>query len=1033
MLYFAPHHQSKHQQSIFAIPNQYDMKQHLFRLFLFLLLVEDVSGQKATDFSVTHYNNENGLPQNSIKGIELDKNGFLWVATESGLLRFDGQQFKLYDRNHFPLIKSNRIGTIGLMKDSLIFFFDEDGNYYFFNKQQELIRSESFTVEKAAAIERQGINDSIVSFYFSKLTGKDENFVETDESVFYLSGKKKLWTRHLPDFNHNALKKSGYLNGQFYYLNKYYKIKSVDRNGIVKEVVLKGIRQNLNVADLYLNNYCFLQQADALYLLLDKYIYQLHQSGEQELTADLMLETDVPGIFIYRNYPSLNLQIVGSLTHGLYLYRKKQFKALRHSNGYGLFYPQAVYQDSGVLTTRGLIYPSSSKFNYPYGVTDILRGLLRDSRGHYWMNMGWNREKVPTYIIVELDEHLKIVKKRKGWAMNCFRETPDGTIWMSSFLGDRMYKVDGDSIKLHKTWPQRSVLTFLPENNEEFWVGGVRTFVKLNVRTGKKQHYKSLEQFTIETLYLDADKVLWIGTTGNGFYALKQNKIYQLPLDIKSNLSNIHAFIEDKSGFMWMSTNNGLFRCRKEELKHFIEHKTTTVYYQYFDKESGFNTNEFNGSCTPSVVALGNGKFSFPSLDGLVQFYPDSIHELLPEAKIFIDKLLVDGKKQDLSSHPTLEPSFKRLEVEVASPFFGNPANQQIEYNIKGLDRNWYPVKNDNIVTLNNLPYGKYSLQFRKRVGFGSNNIVTTALQFTVLPFYYQTWYFRLSIVGLMALILFLVIKIRYAYLLKRNRQLELEVAQRTVHLKNANKLKEKLLLMVGHDLRSPLHFLGLLAENMRESVANGEQDKISSATEEIRDTTLKLHAFVEEFSLWARLQDEQYNLHKKNFSLYSLLEDLNHFFSEALLAHNNYMELPIDQGQEIYTNYELLKAILRNLIDNANKHTRNGHIRISWQKNNDTGPQLCISDTGNGMSPLELNNIRRRIVQFQEPTATKPGSQLGYQLIIDFATRLGLSLHIDSEKGIGTTVIIGGIHIRHNSGQQGLFPAETVERNKLH
>ncbi len=160
----------------------------------------------------------------------------------------------------------------------------------------------------------------------------------------------------------------------------------------------------------------------------------------------------------------------------------------------------------------------------------------------------------------------------------------------------------------------------------------------------------------------------------------------------------------------------------------------------------------------------------------------------------------------------------------------------------------------------------------------------------------------------------------------------------------------------------------------------------------------------------------------------------MKHFFDEALLAHNNNLELPADQGREIYTNHELLKAILRNLIDNANKHTRKGRIRISWQEDKDTGLQLCISDTGNGMSALELNNIRRRIAHFQEPTAIRPGSQLGYQLIIDFAARLGLALHIDSEKGIGTTVTISGIQVFHNRRErQDLFPAETVGRSKLH
>jgi hypothetical protein len=296
---------------------------------------------------------------------------------------------------------------------------------------------------------------------------------------------------------------------------------------------------------------------------------------------------------------------------------------------------------------------------------------------------------------------------------------------------------------------------------------------------------------------------------------LKQNRIFKLPLDTRAGLKHVHSFIEDKNGFMWMSTNNGLFRCKKEDLNNFIEHKASTVYYQCFSKESGFNTNEFNGSCTPSAIVLGNGKFSFPSLDGLVQFYPDSIKEALPVSKIFVDKLLIDGKQQLLTGNMiNIDPSFKYLEVQVASPYFGNPANQLLEYRLNGLDSTWQPLKEDHTVVFNNLVYGQYNLQFRKRAGFGYNNFITTNMLLSVKPLFYQTLYFKLALLIVVFLLIFLIVKIRYAYLVRRNKALEQEVAQRTLHLRSANHLKEKILMMVGHDLQSPLHFLGYLSES---------------------------------------------------------------------------------------------------------------------------------------------------------------------------------------------------------------------------
>ncbi len=74
------------------------MQRLLFSLqILSALLFQVVTVYAQAGYSIQHYSNENGLPANGIKGIELDKKtGFLWVATHAGLVRFDGTQFKSF-------------------------------------------------------------------------------------------------------------------------------------------------------------------------------------------------------------------------------------------------------------------------------------------------------------------------------------------------------------------------------------------------------------------------------------------------------------------------------------------------------------------------------------------------------------------------------------------------------------------------------------------------------------------------------------------------------------------------------------------------------------------------------------------------------------------------------------------------------------------------------------------------------------------------------------------------------------------------
>jgi signal transduction histidine kinase len=966
-------------------------------IFLLIALFAAFKADGAiTDYSVTHYTNENGLPQNSVRGIELDKEGFLWIATEAGLVRFDGQHFKVYDRNHYPVMRSNRIFAIWLNHAGRICFrvaFDRTSGDYTFDEHGQILR-----------YPYQPYSGKTAQF-------KNNRFRIWQDTVFYEAKGRTLWKTGVTGLRHQGLHYWGQMNGKCYYRNDQGEIWSIDSVRNKVQVHIKGLplcrKSNVTRTGSTYNVY---KQNDTLYIGVDKGIYQICERSKGELEALLVLKTDIDDIHIYRYYPQLNLHLIGTFTHGLYLIRSKQFTTCKHLNGFGNYYPQVPFGDSGVLTDRGIVYPTSSRFDYPFKNPITYRGLLLDRAGNYWVN----RTLLDSFQIVKLDSKLHVVKSLpSAYTAYCFRETLDGRIWMTSFQGKHLGYINKDSLLwLPRLWGEKLVQTFLPQDNETFWLGGVNILAKLNLKTGQLLHYKSLENFTIETLYLDKDKVLWIGTTGNGFFALKQDSIYKLPLDKNAGLKDVHTFMEDKSGFIWMSTNNGLFRCKKNDLDQFIAGKTREVYYQCFKKESGFNTNEFNGSCTPSGIILGNGKFSLPSLDGLVQYYPDSIHQALPESKIFIDKFLVDGQEQDIGRDLSLPPSFQHIEIEVVSPFFGLADNQKLEYNVKGLDHNWYPVNNENKIELNRFPYGNYTLHFRKRAGFGPDNFVTLSLNFHVNPFFYQTWYFRLGLIMITGLLVFLFIRARYAYLIKRNKVLEGVITQRTAHLDNANRLKEKILMMVGHDLQSPLHFLSHLSKINVEAVALKQHDKVGQVSQHIDSATKKITTFVEEFSLWARVQDEAFNLRKTEFPMSTLIADLQDFSRDILHFSGNTLECSVADNYLLYTNMELLKAVLRNLIDNANKHTKNGLIRINCIGSGDSC-QITVTDNGAGISEDRLKKINELLFKARHATLAEPANgRLGYQFIADFAHRLQADISINSEKDRGTTVCVSGIAI---------------------
>lgn len=249
----------------------------------------------------------------------------------------------------------------------------------------------------------------------------------------------------------------------------------------------------------------------------------------------------------------------------------------------------------------------------------------------------------------------------------------------------------------------------------------------------------------------------------------------------------------------------------------------------------------------------------------------------------------------------------------------------------------------------------------------------------------------------------------RYFRLDRAKKDLERQVEDLSRKLAYSNGLKRKITLMIAHDLQSPLHFLNVLSDHVSRFAASNQLSEVRAGTEEIKKATGNIHAFVKEVNLWARSQHEDFQPSQHSFSFHELAGELRQFFEDMMVLNHNTFVVDSEADVFVYTNRDILKAILRNLIDNANKHTRGGEVRLSLTTHED-GTWLTVSDNGTGMLPGELQKIRRRLANPVVNGPVEPNSRLGYQLIADFAHTLGFVMSVSSGKGRGTSVRIGGL-----------------------
>lgn len=966
-------------------------------------------------WTVTNYNNENGLPQNTVRFVEMDNDGYLWLATQAGVVRYDGQHFRLFDVNRYRMLgKDNERGIYCIDVALKTSFYNNRTGFSKPAFLPDLVPTANGGLFDLSRLDMRKMTPVINGFthgqrpdavsYTYHAIGNERGFMVWNYGITGYVSNGKVQRIDTIDFYTGTYYAIGTVGNKLCYINKNKNFVLLDSNGVRSRQKIpltvpwnKVKSDNLTVA--------FFMQEHQMLLNVDGNIYEVKPASNELQFHHLIEVKDIPGISSIRYYPEKNLLVIGSNTKGLYLFKKQQLVSVGKNDqkNENAFYALAPYSRNQVVATTGIL-PQSPPVP---GIADALNrwSILRDRKGHYWYGSECT--------LLETDDQFRVLKRVPllQTGLRCIQEDDQGTIWLNQDHRDfgwvrdctfQRYKLDsleGNGIK--------TINTFVPSGNQTFWLVGYHLCMWLDVKHHRQRIYHQFDNMELRATYIDKKGNLWVGSYGHGYYLFRNGRFIKMPEDKTHALSIVHCFLEDSKGFIWMTTNNGLFQFAINDLYDYAEGKRAQVYHHYYGKESGLKTSEFNGGCTPSGLQLDNGRFAFPSMDGVALFHPDSIQPVLPNGKLFMEQILLDGVQVDNNNLSKIPPSFKRLELTVSTPYFGNPRNLHIQYNIAGLDDRWYSLDENNHIVLNRLKYGHYKLRLRKEAGFGPGNYITSELGLSVMPFFYQTWWFRIAISACIILLFLIIIKVRYKYLIRQRDRLETEVKDRTSALVYNNKLMEKLTVMIAHDLKSPLHFLSKVTGHLRNNVQRENLQGIEWATNEIKNTADHVYQFVQEFNLWATSFTKGFTINKTSFVLDDLLQELGLFFKEMLVSNGNKLFIMAPVNCILYTDRELLKVILRNIIDNANKHGQGCDISILVSGKTEQHISITIADTGEGMNEPILKRIQDRIAQASTAASIERNSRLGYQMIIDFAARLGAKLDVQSERGKGTSVTL--------------------------
>lgn len=1011
------------------------MKFILSLSFVLLQINLSFADQKQEPYTIHHFTDQDGLPQNSVKYIMPDRDGFIWMATENGLVRFDGNRFLNFSTSNtaiqssrinyiYPNAKKNGIlartirnETMGVHngRASLLVNTPGDFDYLWFR--------DTLDIYPVNGLPNVFLNQAGTSNYLIPVES-DAYFNINRDTIRFMKGGMEGYRMRYP---HPDPSRSFTLKGQFCYYEKNGQFILIKREGAYVLNLTGDLLQHpgwhsINKRpEIYWNF-----GAGQLFLYLDECCYRLELSDSSTIRSTLVMK----GFDFKKNrilavyHDEMHDRVfLGSVTRGLYICSQQQFRCLKAGREEDeVYYAQAPFGEHSIVTPLGTVLdpitgkkikvPLLSKLEFPDRYS-----IMRDFNGNYWYKHH--------SILFKFNSDFTTVlwKQKVDDVINQLYIDKNGRLWVGMVkTGLYFLETAAASPQLQLYTAAVKDITYVVRGDQHvLWAATLKGLSRIDLSTRRIDTVPGLNNLYIRSLYAPSDKEVWITTYDHGVFLYKDGRLVNLPKDQKKYMETAHCIVKDDQGYLWITTNNGLFQTNYQDALDFAAGRMKDLFYLYYGKEQGFNTNEFNGGCQPCALQLQNGDISLPSLDGLVYFTPAKISTELPEKEIFIDQVELDAKIIDTKEAISLPNNFRNVRLSISTPYFGDPQNLHLHYSLEeeGKDDKelWLEMSNNRIIEFSSMHSGKYILRIRKLNGFGKNNITEKVFTILVGKAFYETIWFRILIGIAILLAGFALSWLRVRRVESKNQMLALRVTERTSELKETldnlqlseqqlrrqGFIQQRLIAAISHDLKTPLKY-------MMQVIGKGNEQRNGIGKDErniIYESLYSMFHLVENLIQYLKSQfmDDVSSL--EMVDLGQLLEKKANIFRVVSRAKEITIINNTAPHTVVLVNRQLLAIVIHNLLDNAVKYTRKGVIQLETYCNEE---EILIRfiDTGIGMSPAVINWIDqyRTGVPIME---AKPASHdgIGLIMVMELLQLINGNIMVSPNNGHGTVVDI--------------------------
>ncbi|NQZ78227.1 MAG: hypothetical protein HRT61_19290, partial [Ekhidna sp.] len=1024
---------------------------------VFFILCYSATSQIA-QYKFHRLNENQGLANGFINQIKQDTLGFMWIASNDGLYRFDGSQFKSYRTTTINAIPNNTTNDLLVDSRNNVYVATDNGLAVYSNELDSIIH---YLPNEVFGSNAENVITSLTSSDRAIYLGTSGSGVYKFESGILSKvsfGKDTTYTnfRDISDlkFRGNTLWAASWTRG----LLRHNIVNG--KTDIVTSMDVAG--NSSNISELFIDSF------DRVWLGTNRGVFTAvnNTDGISLEPFDNLTASEVDALSIYEDREGIIW--VGTRNDGLFKIGNDEvvhFVPKRDGSSVSHRTISSIEQDSNGNLWLGTHNNGIDVFDPAGEIVSNINPVKYDQTNDYLSESVWGIHESDNGIWLGTDgsglyhyNQTTAEVERIASSKSKLRLTDDAVlsievaydqkIWVGTYNGGiNILDTRMDAVQYfnmaNSSLSTNDIRVLFEDQQKTMWIGTNRGGLYSYNDADQLNPIAGTQSLDIRGIIEDQDQMLWLATYGDGLvkYNPKNNKLEyfdwtsdlpnQQPIALSINLIDHYVLVATmQSGLVRFDTEDQSFD-RFDEINGIINNTVRAIHPEQstiwmstntglsvldlsdgeirnFDSFDGLQKGHYNDG---SFVRDANGRFFFGGIHGLDFFNPQELLTNQYFPKVTFTSLKIDNEiirpnastsieaSMPIVNEITLLPDQDVITIGFNVIAFPNALGWSFEYLLDGFDETWTTGTKNNDATYRNIPPGNYTFTVRAVDHVGGRTGQVSTIGIKVLPPWWRTIY---AYIGFVAVLIFL------AWVIYRNVKERISMRQKLFYEQKLRHqefetMQDKIRFYTNfsHEMKTPISLISGPVNDLLRSTEIPERSKKSLRL--IKRNSQSLLKLVNRLLEFRKIETKNTALNVGYHDLTILAQEEAESFSYLAKDRDVKFGFYCETDLKAWIDIEKFQIIINNLLLNALKYSEPS-TKVTFKVLHEAPSIVAIiSDEGRGIAKEELQHIFTPFYQARNSIGTG-GTGIGLALCKSFVELHGGTIEVESSLGQGST-----------------------------